>query len=354
MRQVSVNSLKVGDMMGRTIYSGQGRVLLGRGVLLTLPYIARLRELGISIVYIDDEETRDIIIEDVVSEEHRREAIISFEQSSEAVRLGKDFSGFEVKKAISNIVEDILYQKEIFLSLVDMRSFDNQMFSHAVSVCVLATVLGKALGLDRENLEALAIGALLHDIGTVKQPKQLIHKRVPLTSQETSLYQTHTVNGFEILKAKRELSLLSAHVALQHHERMNGSGYPRQLLGERIHHLAQIVGIADFYDNLVNGAPGHQKMLPHEACEIVMGSAGTLFPQDLVVMFLKHVAAYPTGCTVKLNTGEIGIVVDQNKSLPMRPIIRVLAGDDTLTAFVKAREYNLVEKHTTFIESILV
>jgi len=162
------------------------------------------------------------------------------------------------------------------------------------------------------------------------------------------------VNGFEILKAKRELSLLSAHVALQHHERMNGSGYPRQLLGERIHHLAQIVGLADFYDNLVNGSPGHQKMLPHEACEIVMGSAGRLFQHDLVVMFLKHVAAYPTGCTVKLNNGEIGIVVDQNKSLPMRPIIRVLAGDDTLTAFVKVREYNLAEKHTIFIESILV
>lgn len=352
MRQVSVNRLKAGDILGRTIYSNQGRVLLGRGIVLTPPYIVRLRELGITIVYIDDEETRDIIIEDIISEEHRREAIISIEQSSDAVRIGKDFSGFEVKKAVSNIVEDILFQKEILLSLMDMRSFDNQMFSHAVSVCVLATVLGKALGLDKENLEALAVGALLHDIGTVKLPKELISKRAPFTPQESAQYQAHTQHGFDILRGKRELSLLSAHIAFQHHEWQNGSGYPRQLTGDHIHTLAQIVGIADFYDNLVNEGPGHTRTLPHEACEIVMGSAGKLFTHDLVVMFLKHVAAYPTGCTVKLNTGDIGIVVDQNKSLPMRPIVRVFAGDSDL-AYVQAKEYNLIEDRTTFIESIL-
>lgn len=352
MRQISVNRLKAGDILGRTIYSNLGRVLLGRGVALTPPYITRLRELGITIVYIDDEETRDIIIEDVISEEHRREATISIEHSSEAVRIGKDFSGFEVKRAVSHIVEDILFQKDIMLSLMDMRSFDNQMFSHAVSVSVLSTVLGKAIGLDKENLDALAVGAILHDIGTVTLPKKLITKRTPFTSEETALYQTHCQQGFDILREKRELSLLSAHIAFQHHEWLNGSGYPRHLTDHHIHHLAQIVGIADFYDNLVNDGPGHTRTLPHEACEIIMGSSGHLFTHDLVITFLKHVAAYPTGCTVKLSTGEIGIVVDQNKSLPTRPIVRVLAGDDNLS-HVQAREYNLVDDRTTFIEGIL-
>lgn len=352
MRQVSVNRLKTGDILGRTIYSNHGRVLLGRGVALSPPYIVRLRELGITIVHIDDEETRDIIINDVISEEHRREATISIEQSCEAVRIGKDFSGFEVKKAISHIVEDILFQKDILLSLMDMRSFDNQMFSHAVSVSVLSTVLGKALGLDKENLDALAVGALLHDIGTVTLPKELISKRAPFTPQEMALYKTHTQHGFDILREKRELSLLSAHIAFQHHEWQNGSGYPRQLTGDHIHSLAQIVGIADFYDNLVNEGPGHSRTLPHVACEIIMGSAGKLFDHDLVITFLKHVAAYPTGCTVKLNSGEIGIIVDQNKSLPTRPIVRVLAGDSDL-AYVQVKEYDLVEARTTFIEGIL-
>lgn len=352
MRQLSINRLNEGDVLGRTIYSHDGRVLLGRGVALTDLYINRLRDLGISIIYIDDEETKDIQIEDVISEEHRREAMISLEHSAEAVQIGKDFDGFKVKKAVNNIIEDILFQKEIFLSLTDMRSYDNQVFAHSVSVCVLATILGKALELQKENLEALAIGALFHDIGTVKLPKELLIKRETFTIKELELYKTHTSEGFEILRSKRELNLLSAHIAFQHHEWMNGSGYPRQLVGDHIHNLAQIVGLADFYDNLVNDGPGHSRTLPHEACEIVMGSANSFFPHQLVITFLKHIAAYPTGCTVKLNTGEIGIVVDQNKSLPMRPIVRVLLADKELSN-VKAKEYNLVEERTTFIESIL-
>ncbi|MCM1565529.1 MAG: HD-GYP domain-containing protein [Dehalobacter sp.] len=352
MRQVSVNRLQKGDVLGRTIFSHNGRSLLGKGVTLTQPYIDRLKELGISIVYVDDDETKDIVIEDVISEENRREAMNSIEHSAEAVRIGKDLNGFQVKKTVNNIIGDVLFQEKIFLSLTDMRSYDNQVYAHSVSVCVLSTILGKALGLDKDTLEALAVGALLHDIGTVKLPKELVAKREAFTPKENDLYQTHTIHGYEILRNKPELNLLSAHIALQHHEWLNGNGYPRKLSGRRLHVLAQIVGVADFYDNLVNDGPGHSRIVPHEACEIVMGCANKLFSQQLVVTFLKHIAAYPTGCTVKLNTGEVGIVVDQNKSLPMRPIIRVLIADKGL-AHVQAKEYNLVEDLTTFIVSIV-
>lgn len=352
MRQSSINRLKQGDVLGRTIYANDGRVLLGRGIALTASYIQRLRELGITIVYVDDEETKDIVVEDIISEEHRREAMSFLELSGQAIQVGKDFDGFKVKKAVKNIIEDIFSQKDIFISLTDMRSYDNQVFAHSVSVCVLATVLGKALGLDQNNIEALAVGALFHDIGTVKLPKELLRKREAFTIKEADLFETHTSLGFDILRSKRELNLVSAHIAFQHHERLNGSGYPRKLEGDGIHHLALIVGISDFYDNLVNDGPGHTRILPHDACEILMGCSDKLFPHDLVVMFLKHIAAYPTGCTVKLNTGEIGIIVDQNKSLPMRPIVRVLHAGENLNQ-VKAREYDLVKERTTFIESIL-
>jgi uncharacterized domain HDIG len=352
MRQKSVNGLNVGDILGRTIFSSEGRVLLGGGVALTSSYITRLRELGLSIIYIDDEESKDIVIEDVISEEHRREAMVSLEQSSQAIRIGKDFSGFEVKKNINNIIEDILNQKEIFISLMDMRSLDSQVYSHSVNVCVLATVLGKALQMNRENLETLAIGALLHDIGTVKLPKELVVKRTKFSVQEAALYKKHTEQGFEILRSKRELNLVSAHIALQHHEWLNGNGYPRNLGGNAIHSMAQIVGIVDFYDNLVNDGPGHSRIQPNEACEILMGSANMLFSHELVTTFLKYVAAYPTGSTVMLNTGEVGIVVDQNKSLPMRPIVRVLKDASNLEQ-ISAKEYNLVEDLTTFIKDIV-
>jgi len=352
MRQLSINRLQEGDILGRTIYTNDGRVLLGRGMSLTKSYIERLKTLGISILYIDDEESKDIVVEDVISEEHRREAMASLDNAVQAVKVGKDFDGFNVKKNIDNIIQDVLFQKDIFIGLADMRTYDNQIFAHSVNVCVLSTVLGKALGLERESLEGLAIGALFHDIGTVKLPKKLLNKREPFTPEEAELYQTHTNHGFDILRTKRELNLLSAHIAFQHHERLNGNGYPRKLEGDAVHQWAQIVGIANFYDNLVNDGPGHTRIPPHEACEILMGSAEKFFSKDLVITFLKHIAAYPTGCTVKLSTGETGIIVDQNKSLPMRPIVRVLVADDELSN-VQAKEYNLVEKRTLFIESIL-
>ncbi|MDP4128007.1 MAG: HD domain-containing phosphohydrolase, partial [Bacillota bacterium] len=210
----------------------------------------------------------------------------------------------------------------------------------------------KALRIDRENLETLAVGALLHDIGTVKLPKELLIKRTTFSEQEAALYKKHTEHGFEILRSKRELNLVSAHIALQHHEWLNGNGYPRNLSGTAIHSLAQIVGIVDFYDNLVNDGPGHLRVQPNEACEILMGSANKLFAHELVTTFLKYVAAYPTGSTVRLNTGEVGIVVDQNKSLPMRPIIRVLKGANSLDQ-ISAKEYNLVKDLTTFIKEII-
>ncbi|UWG96842.1 HD domain-containing protein [Dehalobacter sp. DCM] len=352
MRQISVNRLQQGAVLGRTIFSHSGRVLLGKGVMLTHSYIDRLKELGISIVYVDDEESKDVVIEDVISDESRREAINTLEHFAEAVRIGKELSGFQVKKAVNNIIGDILFQKDIFISLTDMRSYDNQIYTHSVSVCVLSIIIGKALGLDKETLEALATGALLHDIGTVKLPKDLLAKRDVFTAKETELYQTHTIHGYDILRTKNDLNLLSAHIALQHHEWLNGSGYPRKLSGNRLHTLAQIVGLADFYDNLVNDGPGHNRIVPHEACEIVMGCANKLYSQQLIVTFLKHIAVYPTGCTVKLSTGEVGIVVDQNKSLPMRPIIRVLMSDKEMS-HVQAKEYNLIEDLTTFIVTMV-
>jgi len=352
MRQVSVSRLKEGDIIGRSIYSGKGQILLGRGIKLSHLYINRLQELGISFVYIEDELSKDVAIEDVISEENRRQAMATIEQCSEAIRVGKDFSGLDVKQAVNKIIEDILFQKDILLSLIDIRSIDNHMFSHAVSTCVVSTVLGKSMGLNRDKLEALAMGALLHDIGTVNIDVSLLRKRESFTSEELLIYKAHTQKGFDIIRKKHEFSIISAHIAFQHHEWIDGHGYPRGLTIQSLHPLAQIVAISDFYDLLINGGPGQARILPHDAFEIIMASANKRFSHDLVLSLLKNITAYPTGCTVRLNTGEIGIVIDQNKSLPMRPIVRVFSeGNDFNT--INAKEYDLIQERTIFIEGIL-
>ncbi len=351
MRQVSVNSLKIGDVLGKGIYSSSGRVLLGKGVKLTPLYISKLREMGITIVYIEDDRFDDVVPEDVISEENRREAMEIIEQASQSVRLGKNIDDFHMRNVVSKIVEEIMFKKDILVSMMDIRSKDNYTFAHSVNVCVLATVLGKVLLLDRERMETLAMGALLHDLGKVHLPQELFDHKDDLTPEEEEVYRTHTSLGFEELRKRKDLNLVVAHIAFQHHEYWDGTGYPRQLKGDEIHPLALYVAIADLYDKLTSDHSGMKRVMPHEACEILMGMVGKAFPLEPVRMFLRNIAAYPTGSTVRLSTGEIGVVVDQNLSIPTRPIVRVFKDMNFETG--QAKEYNMVEQRTVFITEVM-
>lgn len=353
MREVSVERLKEGDVLAKEIYTAHGKILLGKGVALTSPYINRLRDIGIHAIYIEDELTNDVIIEDVISDQHRFDAMAAIQKSCNIIQKENDKGNeIDIKESISNIVQDILFQKDIMISLMDMRSFDNRVYYHSVNVCVLATVLGKGLGLPVDKLNELAQGALLHDVGIVNLPKEIIKKRGPLTREEMEIYQTHTVLGYELIRKRPESSIITAHMAYQHHEWTNGKGYPRQLKGAAIHPLAEIVAVADFYDCLIHGSPGTPRVLPHVACEIMMANAGVRFRHELINVFLKYISAYPTGYTVKLNNGETGVIVGQNKGLPTRPIVRVFDGKINLKQ-VRVIEHNLVHERTLFVEYII-
>ncbi len=350
MRQTNVDALKIGDVLGKTIYSGKGRILLNQGIKLTPGYISKLRDMGISIVYIEDERYDDVVIEDVISEQNRYEALVTIEKCSQLIRLGKDMDGLKLQSVVSNIVEEILFKKDILVNMMDMRSKSTQMFAHSVNVCVLATVLGKALMFNKEKLETLAAGAMLHDIGKVSLPPELFANMEHLTAEEEELLQTHTTLGFDFLRKKKEFTLMIAHIAFQHHECCDGSGYPRGLSEGEILPMAQIVAVADLYDNLTSDHSGMKRVMPNEACEILMGLAEKKFPLEFVRMFLKNIAAYPTGVTVRLSTGEVGVVVDQNLSMPTRPIVRIF---DEEFGVGKPKEYDLIEMRTIFINEVL-
>jgi len=351
VREVSVQRLKDGDVLAKEIYSSNGKILLGKGVVLKSQFINRLRQLDIHGIYIEDDLTSDIIIEDVISDQHRFNAMSAIEKSCKTIQTGKN-QEINIKEAVSNIVQDILFQKEIMISLMDMRNIDNRVYAHSVNVCVLSCVLGKGLGLPVDKLNDLAQGALLHDVGIVNLPSEILNKRGPLTNDEKELYQNHTTEGYDIVRKKAQTSIIIAHMAYQHHEWTNGNGYPRKLKGASIHPLAEIVAVADFYDCLIHGSPGIPRVLPHVACEILMANAGVRFRHELIHIFLQYIAAYPTGYTVKLNNGETGVIVGQNKGLPTRPIVRVFDGKVNLSQ-VKVTEYNLVHERTLFIDYII-
>jgi len=327
----STSSLEAGQRLAKTIYTSSGSVLLAEGKELTVANIQRLQTLGVSQVYVQDPRTDDIEVADSVSDEVRNRAVrVVYEQFNSMVearkwkrvvanpRLGREF-----RKVFEDILYDLQANKQVMLHLTQIYSTDNYLYSHSVNVGIYSAALGMALGLKRDQLIDLGIGAMLHDIGKTMVPLEILMKPGKLTDDEYNLMKEHSMFGYQLLKDIPDIPLLSAHCALQHHERLDGTGYPRGLKGNEVHLFGQIVGIADVYDALTSDRVYRKGYLPHEALEILFTSTGQ-FDAELIAKFRDNVAIYPLGLLVTLGTGERAVVVDINTKFPHRPIVRVL------------------------------
>ncbi|MDI6600523.1 MAG: HD-GYP domain-containing protein [Thermoanaerobacteraceae bacterium] len=324
MRKILLEHAKEGDMIARNIYSSNGNILLSAGMKLTNKYIERLQELGICDIYIDDEMSKDIIIEDVIGEETRIRARKYMAETMEMIKLSRTVDAYEAMKVVDSIMDDILSNPDVMVNLTDIRSVNDYTFAHSVNVCVLSLVLGTSLGYNQLRLRELGMGALLHDIGKNMIPNDIINKQGPLTPEEYELVKKHTTYGFEILKENNNISSLAAYVALAHHERYDGTGYPLGKKGEEIHEFARIVSIADVFDAITSNRPYKKRDNPNNAVEYLISMGGHQFDAKLVPKFLERVAIYPVGTTVKLSDSSVGLVVSVNRYMPTRPVVKLL------------------------------
>lgn len=329
MRIISVENLQPGMEIGRPIHGANGETLLAADVELTTKYIDRLKELGIGAVYIRDEAVGEIQIDEVVSEQTRLEAIKVTQEVMSKIKLNTGtFDAEMVNNVVNNIIDELLANKDIVVNVVDIRTINDFTFGHSVNVAILSLITGIAMGYDYIKLRKLAAGALLHDIGKSKLPDDLIKKAESLTQEEEKLFQRHTLIGFEILRNTEGFSLTAAHVALQHHERYDGTGYPRQLKGEEINEFARIVTVADLYDKLTIGIAEQTRCMPFQALEIIIANRGKFFDPAVVEHFMNIIALFPIGTTVMLNTGEKAVVTQTSKKYPTRPKVRVFIGGE--------------------------
>lgn len=234
-----------------------------------------------------------------------------------------------------------MQNREVLLQLSDIRTKDNEQYVHALNVCTMAALTGINMGLSQSQIKELSVGALLHDVG-----------KVELTADDEAEdpKKHHTWRGFELLKSKREFSLLIAHVAFQHHEAPDGTGLPRGLDDEQIHLYAKIVAVANTYDNLLFDPSTGQKMLPHDAVEMLTALAGSKLDRECVIQFLRTVSIYPTGISVRLSNREVGVVVGQHRGLPGRPVVRVVKKDDE---DLSVTEFDLSRHTTIFVDTVL-
>lgn len=336
MRRIQIELVKPGDKLAKTVFQENGHVLLGEGVELNDRYINRLKMLGVDVLYIEDGKTVDLEPEETIRDATRKKAV---EAVYSTMNLFKDNSmlkgrtiapdmGRTFRSVFGDIMQDLATRPNVLVNLTSIHVTDAYIFQHAVNVAVLAGIMGIAKGYNRIQLEELGIGALLYDIGMTKIPSKLLAHPGPLSPAEKTIVESHTTEGFNLLRKYHDISLLSAHCALQHHERFNGSGYPRGLKQDEIHMYAQIVGLADTYDAMTSPRPHRKRYTPNEAIEFLFAAGGTYFDVDLIRLFCKHISIYPVSTTLLLNTGQVAVVSENNELALHRPRVRIIKEAD--------------------------
>lgn len=350
MRLVSIQNVKPEACLAKTIYDSMGRVLLAKGTCLNDAYIKRLTGLGYSSLYIEDEISESIQIEDVIPEEARLQVSYIARETLINTKKGQQIEERKIKRAVDDLIDELLNNKETIVHLTEIRSLEDYTFKHSVNVCVLSLLTGLAMGYHQLKLKELGIGALLHDVGKARLPEE-ISGRQPQNEQEYLIYQKHCEYGWEILKDNSDISILSAHVSLQHHERYDGSGYPRGLSDTSILEYARIVAVADAYDTLASIQPNRQRMFPHEVVKVLKDKKGTQFDPEVVDCFLPNIAPFPAGSLVSLNNGYKAIVVSVQKHNPTRPQIRLLY-DDNGQKIEGIKYLDLMKRPATFITEV--
>ncbi len=265
-----------------------------------------------------------------------------------SVRAGQAIDVGPSRDVASQLVTEILSAPDAIINLIDIKSFDDYTFTHNINVSTLSILIGQTMDLSREDLQELGTGALLHDVGKLKISLAILNKDGKLTDSEFAEMKRHSTYGYEILCRSSEISERSRMVALQHHEKFQGRGYPKGLKGRDISLFARITAIADVYDALTTDRPYRVAMTPYDAIKIVMSGVDTQFDPDILQYFIRRFSLYPNGSLVKLSDGSIGMVLRSNQQAVMRPIIKILR--DKSGARLKNRlEINLMDEKNLYI-----
>lgn len=335
MRYVALDESLAGHYLARPVYNEIGTTLINEGTALTTGMIRRLKQLGVTHLYIIDPRLNDVDWSKGfdVSEETRRRALQTIRNAFIEMASGQHWkkqylqphwAQREYKAVFEDLLSELRGNKQGMIMFSHIYMWDHYLYHHSLNVAMLTLAMSVRQGYTKSQLMEIAIGGLLHDIGKTLIPKTVLDKPGRLNKDEFTLVQKHTEYGFEILRKQDFVPLLAAHCAYQHHERLNGTGYPRNLKGDEIHPYGKMMAVADVYDAMTSHRVYRDALLPHEALDIISQGTGHLFDETYVALFRETIAPYPLGMEVCLTTGEKGVVVDINTTLPERPVIRVL------------------------------
>ncbi|MFC7687880.1 HD-GYP domain-containing protein [Ureibacillus sp. GCM10028918] len=358
MRLISINVLKTGMVIGRTIWNEAGLPLIQNDVVVTEGLISRLKQLGIQYVYIEDKISEGIEVEETVPFAVRKKAVRQITDAfhklkgldNKAASLVIEKQTKEIGKLVDELLSSIINSKEILMILSDTLLYDEYIYQHSFQVTLYSLAIAIEMGYSENDLRTIGMGAILHDVGKMVTPAEVLFKPGRLTKEEFEMMKQHARSGFDILRNLHTVSLLVAHCAFQHHERMDGSGYPRALVDYEIHPYAKIIAVADVFDAVTSNRVYREKMIPSQGIAIIEAGRGTMFDANVVDALKKSVVHYPNGTILVLGDGRRGIVAKQNAQNSALPCLRIFEENNQLlkTTYL----LNLIEEPNVSIEKV--
>lgn len=329
MRFMALKNICEGMVLGKTLYTSNGEILLRANTALKSDYIKRISDMQYTGIYIHDEASEGVAIDEIIAETLKIETIRSLKAvyQADAKKMRQvDFNMIvqPLRDNIDKIVDCILSGKNAVLNLINSKAYDDTAYFHCVNTAILSAAIATDMDFNQKEICDIAFTAVLHDIGKKFLPKEIMIKKEKYTEEEKKQLARHPQLGYDYLKEFFILPSLGYVGVLQHHEAYDGSGYPEGRKKDEINKFAKIIAVADAYDNLISIRPDKLPVLPSEAYEFIMGASGTYFDPEVVKCFMHRVAVYPVGTTVLLSNGQKAIVAENYIDFPIRPKLRVL------------------------------
>lgn len=310
--RLPVKKLKQGMIVAQSIFNHHGANYLVKGQPITKEYIHQLKKIGIQTVTVTSTNPNFKVPppEDVVQETTRADAISCVYQTFQSVQKSGHIDVAAIQDVSEKILFDLIDRKSNLVQLTDIRMHDTYTFGHSVNVAILSSMIGLLCHYTKKDLDILTLGGLLHDLGKLIVPAEILDKTEKLDDNEFDIVKHHPLAGARRIHAmENDLphpDILAA-IAYEHHEHIDGCGYPRGLKGDQIHRFAKIVAIADVYDALTSERPYKRAYTPNIAHNIMCNVIRGQFDPKLLKLFFNNVALYPKGTLLKTDYGY-GIV----------------------------------------------
>ena len=359
LKKISVHQLRVGMHLKEFCGSWMEHPFWRTAFVITDPKdIERILESSIKEVWIDSDKGLDVAAGETAVSEAESEAQVDEElnqaaeiqretapvpasvefaraakicaQSKRAVtsmfqeaRMGKAVDTIGAQKLVEEISDSVSRNPGALISLARLKTADDYTYMHSVAVCALMIALAKQLGLAEEQTRKLGVAGLLHDLGKALMPMEVLNKPGKLTDEEFAIIKTHPEEGYKLLLASTGADEIALDVVLHHHEKTDGSGYPKRLKDAEISLYAKMGAVCDVYDVITSNRPYKAGWDPAESLRRMAEWANGHFDPTVFQAFVKSLGIYPIGSLVKLNSGRLGLVVEQSQKSLLTPCIKV-------------------------------